>query len=111
MADCHATDFDERETDPVRTEVPVSLLDTEERTTGPRICRPMPTEDKKDKWRARLFINGRSQAVRLPKALRFHTEEVLMWRDGDRIILEPAPKATWPDGFWDALDSLKPFVD
>ncbi len=39
---------------------------------------------------AKLFNNGRSQAVRLPKAFRFEgVSEVLIERDGDRIILRP----------------------
>ncbi|MBX3166379.1 MAG: AbrB/MazE/SpoVT family DNA-binding domain-containing protein [Candidatus Eremiobacteraeota bacterium] len=64
----------------------------------------MPGDE--NKWRARLFTNGKSQAVRLPKALRFQTDEVLMWREGDRIILEPAPKDSWPEGYREELDEL-----
>jgi antitoxin VapB len=42
---------------------------------------------------AKLFLNGRSQAVRLPKAYRFEgLTEVYIQRDGDRIILSPARK-------------------
>ena len=42
---------------------------------------------------AKLFLNGRSQAVRLPKAFRFDgLTEVYIQRDGDRIILSPARK-------------------
>lgn len=41
--------------------------------------------------RAKLFQNGGSQAVRLPKACRFIAQrEVLVRRDGRRVILEPA---------------------
>lgn len=41
--------------------------------------------------RARLFQNGGSQAVRLPKACRFppREREVLVRQDGVRVILEP----------------------
>jgi antitoxin VapB len=40
---------------------------------------------------AKLFLNGRSQAVRLPKAFRFEgVTEVFIARDGDRVILSPA---------------------
>jgi virulence-associated protein VagC len=41
--------------------------------------------------RAKLFKNGGSQAVRLPKGCRFPAghEEVLVRRDGRRVILEP----------------------
>ena len=39
---------------------------------------------------AKLFSNGRSQAVRLPRAFRFEgATEVLIERDGDRVILRP----------------------
>ncbi len=52
---------------------------------------------------AKLFINGRSQAVRLPAAYRFDTKEVFIRRDtetGD-VILSRKPE-TW-DGFFSAL--------
>ena len=42
---------------------------------------------------AKLFLNGRSQAVRLPKAFRFDgLTEVYIHRDGERIILSPTCK-------------------
>jgi antitoxin VapB len=47
---------------------------------------------------AKLFMNGRSQAVRLPKAFRFEGDEVLIHRDGDRVILTPKPRS-WRDFF------------
>jgi antitoxin VapB len=49
---------------------------------------------------AKLFINGRSQAVRLPAAYRFDVKEVFVRRDpetGD-VILSRKP-ATWDDFF------------
>ncbi len=52
---------------------------------------------------AKLFTNGRSQAVRLPAAFRFEGKEVFVRRDpetGD-VILSRKP-ATW-DGFFAAL--------
>lgn len=48
--------------------------------------------------RAKLFRNGGSQAVRLPRSCRFPDgHEVLVRRDGRRVILEPADE--WPDEF------------
>jgi len=46
--------------------------------------------------RAKLFHNGGSQAVRLPKECRFPDEdrEVLARRDGRRVILESVDE--WP---------------
>lgn len=38
---------------------------------------------------AKLFMNGQSQAVRLPKECRFNEEEVLVKRIGDLVILFP----------------------
>ena len=53
---------------------------------------------------AKLFQNGRSQAVRLPKAFRFKGKEVRIRREGEKVILEPLVRAQWPSGFWDAFD-------
>jgi virulence-associated protein VagC len=48
--------------------------------------------------RAKLFQNGGSQAVRLPKACRFPAaQEVLVRREGRRVILEPADE--WSSDF------------
>lgn len=44
---------------------------------------------------AALFINGRSQAVRIPKELEFEgVAEVEISREGDALILRPVRK-TW----------------
>jgi antitoxin VapB len=47
---------------------------------------------------AKIFTNGRSQAVRLPKAFRFDTEEVYIRRVGNDVILS-ANKPCWRDFF------------
>lgn len=39
--------------------------------------------------RVRLFRNGRSQAVRIPRDLEMPGDEVVIRREGDRLILEP----------------------
>jgi antitoxin VapB len=55
---------------------------------------------------AKLFTNGRSQAVRLPAAFRFDTTEVFIRRDpktGD-VILSRKP-TSW-DGFFTALQAV-----
>lgn len=53
--------------------------------------------------RAKLFQNGGSQAVRLPKSCRFSDDlqEVLVHRVGRRVILEPADD--WPKDFLKCL--------
>ena len=38
---------------------------------------------------AKVFTTGRSQAVRLPKAFRFDTDEVTIERVGDAVVLRP----------------------
>ena len=44
---------------------------------------------------AKLFTNGRSQAVRIPKSLAFEgISEVAVRKEGNRLILEPLRK-TW----------------
>lgn len=56
---------------------------------------------------AKLFANGRSQAVRLPAAYRFDTREVFIRRDpetGD-VILSRKPE-NWDD-FFDALKNIE----
>jgi antitoxin VapB len=41
---------------------------------------------------ARLFINGRSQAVRLPKEYQFQGESVYVQKVGEAVILVPFDK-------------------
>jgi virulence-associated protein VagC len=53
--------------------------------------------------RAKLFKNGHSQAVRLPRAYRMSGTEVSIRREGNRIILEPLAKETWPAGFFRSI--------
>jgi virulence-associated protein VagC len=55
--------------------------------------------------RAKLFQNGGSQAVRLPKACRFVAQrEVLARREGRRVILEPTDE--WSAEFRACLGSV-----
>lgn len=42
---------------------------------------------------ARIFENGRSQAVRLPKKYRFDGDEVFIQRLGDAVLLTPKADA------------------
>jgi len=51
---------------------------------------------------AKVFENGRSQAVRLPKECRFSSNEVLVSRIGDIVIL--LPKTGKWDEFMMAVD-------
>ena len=51
---------------------------------------------------AKVFENGRSQAVRLPKEYRFHDEEVVINKVGDIVML--IPKENKWSGFLDSLN-------
>jgi antitoxin VapB len=52
---------------------------------------------------AKLFMNGRSQAVRLPKEFRFDGTEVSIQREGDAVILRPIERRPWPDEFFESI--------
>jgi antitoxin VapB len=53
---------------------------------------------------ARVFTTGRSQAVRLPKEFRFNSDTVLVHREGNAVILEPAHE--WPEGYVESFAGL-----
>jgi len=54
---------------------------------------------------AKLFMNGRSQAVRLPKEYRFdEQDEVLIKRMGDMIVL--IPKSKWESIYLEGIRSI-----
>lgn len=58
--------------------------------------------------RAKIFWSGNSQAVRLPKELRFgpETREVAIREHEGTLILEPIPPEEWPEDFWDAFGDM-----
>jgi antitoxin VapB len=41
---------------------------------------------------AKIFMNNRSQAVRLPKEFQFNVREVFIRKEGDEVILSARPK-------------------
>lgn len=53
---------------------------------------------------AKIFENGRSQAVRLPKKFRFNTDEVVVQQLGEAVILVPR-ESLWQT-FLEGLDSF-----
>jgi antitoxin VapB len=55
---------------------------------------------------AKLFRNGQSQAVRLPKEFRFEGDFVYVKRSGEAVLLLPA-KGAWAS----LLQSLEKFSD
>jgi antitoxin VapB len=54
---------------------------------------------------AKVFWNGRSQAVRLPKEYRLDGSEVRVRKHGNAVILEPIPDS------WQWLDKIAGPVD
>ena len=64
---------------------------------------------------ARVFMSGRSQAVRLPKEFRFDVDRVLIRREGRHVVLSPPFKdwedywkngARFTDDFYEAMEEL-----
>ncbi len=58
---------------------------------------------------AKLFMDGDDQAVLLPEAFWLPGEEVMVSRDGDKVIFEPLPVER-PQfdskAFWAKIDAL-----
>lgn len=52
----------------------------------------------------KIFRNGRNQAVRIPREFELPGDEALMRKDGDRLIIEPAP----PVSLLKILETLDP---
>ncbi|MFO8239952.1 MAG: antitoxin [Thermodesulfobacteriota bacterium] len=59
---------------------------------------------------AKLFRNGKNQAVRLPKEFEMDARAVLIHRQGDKLILSPKPD-TWEDYFASAQTLSDDFPD
>ena len=62
---------------------------------------------------ASLFRNGRNQAVRIPREFEMEGTEVLMRKEGDRLILTPIRKHRLLDllASWEPLDEGLPDVE
>lgn len=58
---------------------------------------------------AKLFNNGRSQAVRLPAEFRFEGTEVYIRKEGEQVILSPRP-TSWDDFFDSSLRATEDFM-
>ena len=54
-----------------------------------------------------VFRNGRNQAVRIPREFEFAGDEAIMRKEGNRLILEPAP----PKSLLAVLGTLKPIEE
>ncbi len=57
---------------------------------------------------AKVFQNGRSQAIRLPKEYRVDVDEVYIEKIGHSIMIIPKQKSKW-DVMRDALKNMEAF--
>ena len=62
---------------------------------------------------ASLFRNGRNQAVRIPREFEIEGSEVLIHKEGDRLVLTPVRKHRLADllAGWEPLAEGVPEVD
>jgi antitoxin VapB len=70
----------------------------------------VPTQPER---RVRLFKNGRSQAVRIPREFELPGKEAIMRKEGERLIIEPAPKRSLLEllDSWDPIDEEFPPIE
>ena len=62
--------------------------------------------------RVKVFKNGRSRAVRIPKEFDFDGDEVIFRKESDgRLTLEPVPRKRSPKGLVEWLASLPPLEE
>jgi antitoxin VapB len=59
---------------------------------------------------AKIFMNNRSQAVRLPKEFQFTTSEVFIRKQGDEVVLSARPE-DWSDYLTSGPVASKEFMD
>ena len=55
----------------------------------------------------KLFRNGRNQAVRIPREFELPGTDAIMRKEGDRLIIEPAP----PKSLLAVLATLAPLEE
>lgn len=55
----------------------------------------------------KLFRNGRNQAIRIPREFELPGENAVIHKEGDRLIVEPAPKLS----FLSLLRTLEPLEE
>ena len=60
--------------------------------------------EKTKKTTAKIFMHGRSQAVRLPKEFRLPGKEVRVRRVGNAVVLEPIAEPFDMAAWWAKID-------
>lgn len=56
----------------------------------------------------KVFTNGGSQAVRVPKEFKFDSTEVEMWKEGDVVSMRAVKKRAWPKDFFESIRITDP---
>jgi antitoxin VapB len=61
----------------------------------------------------RLFRNGRNQAVRIPRELELPGQEAVLYREGERLVLEPLGQASLVAllSKWEPVDTDWPDIE
>ena len=69
------------------------------------LLRHMPSKRRRliREQHVKLFRNGRNQAVRIPREFELPGNDAIMRREGERLIIEPAPRSLLA-----VLDKLSP---
>jgi antitoxin VapB len=75
----------------------------------------MPDQDRRQKSgtakrKARIFMNNRSQAVRLPKEFQFKVQEVFIRKEGSDVVLSPRP-SDWSSYLADSPVASEAFME
>jgi antitoxin VapB len=60
--------------------------------------------------KAKIFMNNRSQAVRLPKDFQFKTQEVFIRKEGADVVLSPRP-SDWSNYLAEAPVASQSFME
>jgi len=67
----------------------------------------MPMKPQMRTRQVKIFKNGRNQAVRIPREFELPGEDAIMRKEGERLIIEPAP----PSSLLALLQTLKPLKE
>jgi antitoxin VapB len=55
------------------------------------MLRHMPKWQPYPERHVKIFKNGRNHAVRIPREFEFSTDDAILRKEGERLIIEPAP--------------------
>ncbi|MBT6276458.1 MAG: antitoxin [Chromatiales bacterium] len=78
--------------------------------TTSKTKRPTTPKGPKQPATAKVFMNGRSQAVRLPQEFRFSSDKVAIRREGANVVLSPLYDS-WEEFFAGGPGFTPDFID